>query len=328
MDISPIAVTSVVMALFFGFLNGFHNSANLVAAVISSRALRPRAALLLAGVSVLAGPFLFGTAVAHTVGADLLDVETVAPEVVVAALAAALLWNLVTWYLGIPSSSSHSLIGGLLGGALAAQGAGVVRIHGLMTVLLALLISPFLGLIAGFLLLRLARWLLRSASPRANRRLRRAQIVTLVALGLSQGSNDGQKTIAVLTLGLVTAGLLETFVVPLWVIAISAGALALGISLGGWRLIRTLGGRLYRIRPIHGFVSQVASGTVIIGAALLGGPVSTTQVISSSISGAGAGQRLGQVRWDVLREMTWTWILTIPITAILSALAYLLLAPF
>lgn len=313
----------VALPLLFGFMNGFHDSANIVAAVISSRAMRPRSALLLAAAAVFAGPFLFGVAVARTVGADLLDTSRITPVMVLAALIGSVLWNLGTWYFGIPSSSSHALIGGLVGAAVLAIGPSAVQLIGLLKIILALLISPLLGLAVGFLLLRVALFVLRRASPSINPQLRRSQIVTLVGLGLSHGSNDGQKTIAVLTLGLVASGVLDGFQVPLWVIAASGAAMSAGIAMGGWRLIRTLGARLYRIRPIHGFISQIAGAGVILGAALLGGPVSTTQVISSSIIGAGAGQRLTQVRWGVLREMAWAWALTIPVSAALSGLAYL-----
>jgi PiT family inorganic phosphate transporter len=240
--------------------------------------------------------------------------------VVVAALSAAIAWNLVTWYWGIPSSSSHALVGGLVGAAGLLQGWGAIQGAGLTKVLLALFISPPIGLIAGFLLLRVALWLLRGASPKVNKQLRRGQILTLIGLGLSHGTNDGQKTIAVLTLGLVTAGVLPGFEVPLWVIAASGLSMALGTSLGGWRLIRTLGMRLFRIRPVHGLVSQVAGAGVILLAAVFGGPVSTTQVMSSAIMGAGAGQRVSQVRWLVLREMVIAWLLTIPATAVLGGL--------
>jgi PiT family inorganic phosphate transporter len=323
--LQPMLLILMGLSLVFGFLNGFHDSANIVAAAISSRSLPPRAALVLAAAAVFAGPFLFGVAVARTVGADLLDPAALQSEVVVAALSAAVAWNLVTWYFGIPSSSSHALIGGLLGAAVVSNGIGSVQIPGLAKVLLALFISPPLGLLAGFLMLRAALFLLRGADPSVNQQLRRAQILTLIGLGLSHGSNDGQKTIAVLTLGLVTAGVLPNFQVPLWVIAVSGGAMALGISMGGWRLIRTLGGRLFRIRPVHGFVSQVAGATVILGAAMVGGPVSTTHVMSSAIMGAGAGQRVNQVRWMVLREMTIAWVLTIPATAIFAGLVDLTL---
>ena len=316
----PILATLLALAAIFAFLNGFHDSANIVSAVISSRSMRPRAALILAATSVFFGPFLFGVAVARTVGADLLDPGALQPNAVIAALIAAILWNLVTWYLGMPSSSSHALLGGLLGAALVLAGPGMIRLTGLLTIAIALVISPVLGLIAGFLLLRLFVFLLRNASPQANRYLRRAQVLTLIGLGLSHGSNDGQKTIAVMTLGLVTTGAISQFEVPTWVIILSSAAMALGMSIGGWRLIRTLGGRLYRIRPIHGITSQLAGAGVILGAALLGGPVSTTQVLSASISGAGAGQRVNQVRWIVLWEMLWAWLLTIPICGTIAAL--------
>jgi PiT family inorganic phosphate transporter len=318
--LQPILLTLMALSLLFGFLNGFHDSANIVAATISSRSLPPRAALVLAAVSVFLGPFLFGVAVAHTVGADLLDPTALRSQVVVAALASAVIWNLITWYFGIPSSSSHALIGGLLGAAVVFSGVGSVQPPGLVKVLVALFVSPPLGLLAGFVMLRIALFLLRGATPSVNEQLRRAQIVTLIGLGLSHGSNDGQKTIAVLTLGLVTAGVLPDFRVPVWVIAVSGGAMALGISMGGWRLIRTLGGRLFRIRPVHGLASQLAGATVILVAAMFGGPVSTTHVMSSAIMGAGAGQRVNQVRWMVMREMTVAWLLTIPTTAIIAGL--------
>lgn len=322
---SPLFVPLIIVALLFGFLNGFHDSANMVTTVITSRAMRPRPALLLASLAVFAGPFLFGVAVAETVGAELLNPQALDLAVVLSGLGAAVAWNVATWYMGVPSSSSHALIGGLLGPAVLSAGVGIVQTPGLVKVLLALFLSPPLGLAAGFLLLRATLLLLRGASPRVNRLLRRGQVLTLIGLGLSHGTNDGQKTMAVLTLGLVTAGWIDSFRVPLWVITVSGLAMALGTSLGGWRLIRTLGGRLFRIRPAHGFVSQVGGATVILGAALLGGPVSTTQVMSSAIMGAGAGQRIGQVRWHVLREMLIAWTLTIPLTAGLGGLIHLAL---
>ncbi len=311
------------LALVFDFLNGFHDSSNIVATVISSRAMRPRAALILAALAEFAGPFLFGVAVATTVGTELLDTSALQVSVVIAALAAAVIWNLLTWYLGIPSSSSHALLGGLLGAALLGAGPQVVRLEGLLKILLALFLSPVAGLLVGFLVMRLTRWLVRNAPPRINTAFRTGQILTLLGLGLSHGTNDAQKTMGVITLGLVATGLQDEFVVPIWVIAVSAGAIALGTSFGGWRLIRTLGARMYRIRPINGFTSQITGAGVILGAALLGGPVSTTQVMSSSIVGVGAGERINKVRWNILGDMVVAWLLTIPVTAGLAALAYL-----
>jgi PiT family inorganic phosphate transporter len=313
----------LALALLFDFLNGFHDSANIVATVISSRALNPRVALLIAALSELSGPFLFGVAVAKTVGDGLLDISALNTEVIIAALLASVLWNLITWYFGVPSSSSHALVGGLVGSSVLAAGIEVVKVPGLLTILIALLISPVIGMMVGFALMRVILLLARRATPSINNVFKRLQLVTLIGLGLSHGTNDAQKTMGVIALGLVLSGRQATFSVPMWVIAASAIAIALGTSLGGWRLIRTLGGRIYRIRPVHGFASQVAGASVILSAALLGGPVSTTQVLSTAIVGAGAAERINKIRWNVMGEMVVAWLLTIPISAGLSALCYL-----
>lgn len=319
----------LTLALLFDFLNGFHDSSNIVATVISSRALHPRVALLLAAVTEFIGPFLFGVAVATTIGDELLISAALNQTVIIAALLSAVLWNLLTWYLGIPSSSSHALLGGLLGAAvLASQGVHIVKPQGLIKIIIALLASPIAGLLVGFLVMRFTLWAVRNASPRVDTLFKNGQILTLLGLGLSHGTNDAQKTMGVIALGLLLSGRSSQFSIPLWVIAVSAGAIALGTAFGGWRLIRTLGGKIYRIRPIHGFTSQIAGAGVILGAALLGGPVSTTQVMSSSIMGVGAAQRVNMVRWNVLREMVTAWVLTIPLTAVLAALILFLLQLF
>jgi PiT family inorganic phosphate transporter len=313
----------IALALIFDFLNGFHDSSNIVATPISSGAMHPRAALGTAAVAEFVAPFIFGVAVATTIGEGLLDDSAITTNIVVAALFSAVMWNLLTWYLGLPSSSSHALVGGLLGAAILAEGIGVVQINGLTKIMIALLISPVLGLVFGFIIMKLVLWLVRKAPPSINTVFKRAQIVTLIGLALSHGTNDSQKTMGVITLGLLAAGLLPAFRVPIWVIAISASAIAFGTALGGWRLIRTLGGKIYRIRPIHGLTSQIAGAAVIMGAALVGGPVSTTQVMSSAIMGVGAAERLSKVRWLVLRDLATAWLLTIPSTAALSALVLL-----
>jgi len=318
-----LLILLIASALIFDFLNGFHDSSNVVATVISSRAMPPRTALTLAAIAHFTAPFIFGVAVATTVGKDVIEPSAISPYVVLGAVTAAILWNVFTWWLGIPSSSSHALIGGLLGSSIIAKGAGIVQIGGLSKILIALFISPILGLITGFILMRLLLFLLRNASPRVSSVFKRSQLITALALSLSHGTNDAQKTMGVITMGLVAGGFQQTFKVPLWVIAASASAIALGTALGGWRLIRTLGGRIYKIRPIHGFTYQAASAIVIFTAALLGGPVSTTQVVGSAIMGAGAAERLSKVRWQVGREMVTTWLLTIPATAGISALFYL-----
>lgn len=314
------------IALLFDFLNGFHDSSNIVATVISSRALHPRVALLIAAIAEFVGPFIFGVAVATTIGDELLVSNALNLRVIIAALCSAVIWNLLTWYVGIPSSSSHALLGGLLGAAILSSGGfAVVKLDGLIKVVLALLFSPVLGLVIGFLVMRFTLWAVRNASPRVDTIFKNGQILTLIGLGLSHGTNDAQKTMGVIALGLFLSGGSDQFIVPLWVIAVSAGAIALGTAFGGWRLIRTLGGKIYRIRSIHGFTSQIAGAGVILGAALVGGPVSTTQVMSSSIMGVGAAQRVNMVRWNVLRDMVTAWLLTIPLTAGLAALIFLIL---
>jgi PiT family inorganic phosphate transporter len=234
-------------------------------------------------------------------------------------------WPLFTWFIRIPSSSSHALVGGLLGSAILLEGWQVVQIAGLIKILVALFISPPIGLVVGYIVMNVVLRMFRDASPRINVVFKRMQILTSVGLALSHGTNDSQKTMGIITLGLVAAGYQETFHVPIWVIGASAGAIALGAALGGWRLIHTLGGRIYKIRPVHAFTSQTASATVILVAALLGGPVSTTQVVSSAIMGAGAAERMSKVRWMVAREMIFTWLFTIPTTAMGSALIFLII---
>lgn len=312
-------------ALIFDFLNGFHDSSNIVATVIASRAMRPRATLYMTAVAHFIAPFIFGVAVATTVGKGLIDPSAINPNVALAAALSAIIWNLFTWFIGIPSSSSHALIGGLLGAGILSKGWVVVQWGGLAKILAALFISPPLGLLVGFLFMQLTLFLFKSATPKVNVLFKRMQILTSLSLALSHGTNDSQKTMGLITLGLVAAGYQETFHVPLWVITVSATAIALGTALGGWRLISTLGGRIYKVRPVHAFTSQAASAGVIFGAALLGGPVSTTQVVGSAIMGAGAAERVNKVHWQVGQNMLTTWIFTIPANMILAAILYALL---
>jgi PiT family inorganic phosphate transporter len=316
----------IVASLIYGFLNGFHDSSNIVATVISSRAMRPRSALVLTALCEGIAPFMFGVAVANTVGKDLLDPEVISDYVILTAIGAAILWNLFTWFIGIPSSSSHALIGGLLGAAIAAAGLQVVRIGGLAKVLAALFLSPPLGLIFGYLLMQVTLLVFRNATPRINLAFKRLQILTAISLALSHGSNDSQKTMAILAMSLLISGQTPTFTVPLWVIAASAGMMGLGSLFGGWRLIRTLGGRIYKIRPVHAFTSQAASAGIVLGAALLGGPVSASQVVGTAIMGAGAAERVNKVRWQVAQDMLVTWIVTIPASALLAGILFWLVS--
>jgi len=313
-----------ILGLIFSFFNGFHDSSNIVATIIFSRALSPRLALLLVAIAEFCGPFIFGVAVAKTVGEGLVAPHLVNMAVVFAALSSAILWNLMTWFWGIPSSSSHALVGGIVGSVAAGAGWQAIQLDGVTKVMIALFVSPLLGLFFGFLFTRLIFFLARNASMRINWFFKRAQILTGVALALSHGANDAQKTMGVITLGLVASGALAKFEVPWWVIAVSAGAISLGTVSGGWRLIKTLGSRFYRIRPVHGFSTQITAAVVILGAALLGGPVSTTQVVSSAIMGVGSADRVNKVRWGVAGEILTAWLLTIPVNALLAALLYLL----
>lgn len=314
----------IALALIYDFINGLIDASNVVATMISSRAIGPRPALMLTAVAEAAGPFLFGVAVARTIGSEVVADVAVTLPVIIAALIAAICWNLLTWFFAIPSSSSHALIGGIAGAAIAGFGTGALKSEGLNKVLFALFLSPLLGLLAGFLVMKIILFLARGATPKINILFKRGQIVTGLSLALSHGANDAQKTMGIITLGLLASGSISQFEVPLWVVTISAAAIALGTSFGGWRLIRTLGGRFYKIRPVHGFSTQVSSASVILGAALLGGPVSTTHVVSTSIMGVGSAERLSKVRWGVAQQIVIAWMLTIPLSALFSAVIYAL----
>jgi len=325
MSAITLLLVLIAVALLFDFLNGFHDSANVVATIIASRAMSTRGALTLAALANLAGPFLFGVAVAETIGAEVADPRTISIAVVLAALLAASLWDVATWYLGIPVSSSHALVGGIVGAAATGSGFAAIQAHGLWKVAIALLASPLIGFVVALAIMQAMLWLLRDATPRANVTLSRAQVLTATALALSHGANDAQKTMGVIAMGLLTLGFTPAFVVPWWVIVLSASAIALGTAVGGWRIIRTLSTRFYRIHPIHGFTSQLASAAVILGASLAGGPVSTTQVVSMTILGAGAAERKSKVRWSAMDEIVVAWALTLPATALLAVPIYYLI---
>jgi PiT family inorganic phosphate transporter len=256
------------------------------------------------------------------VGNEIAPADSITIAVVMAALLSASLWNILTWYFGIPSSSSHALIGGILGAVIVGSGTGVINLEGLEKVVIALFTSPIIGFFIGLVIMRLTMWAAKGATPKINTSFKRLQIPTATILALSHGTNDAQKTMGVITMGLVALGFQQNFEVPWWVILISATAIGIGSAMGGWRIIHTLGGKFYRIRPIHSFTSQLTSGTTILTASLLGGPVSTTQVVSSSILGVGAGERRSKVRWGVMTDIILAWILTVPATALVAALLY------
>ena len=304
----------------------------MVATIITTGALSPRKALLMAAICEFAGPFLFGTAVAQTIGKNIIDISTFDTKVlslsislVIAALIGAIAWNLITWFWGLPSSSSHALVGGMVGAMLVAYGPEKIIWKGLLYVITVLIISPILGLIFGTLFLKATFYLFRNASPKAKYFFNRMQILSSIALSLSHGANDAQKSMGLITLSLVILGLSPTFHIPFWVVAACSAAIALGTASGGWRIIKTLGSKIYRLRSVHAFCAQTSSAAVILGAALLGGPVSTTHVVSSSIMGVGAGQRISAVRWGVAKNIIVAWFITIPASAVMAGLSFFLI---
>jgi PiT family inorganic phosphate transporter len=326
MSMTLLLICVILLSLVFDFMNGLNDSSNVVATMISSRAYSPRVALGVTALANFVGPFLFGVAVAETIGNGVVDSQSINLVVILAALCSAILWDLLALRLGLPSSSSHALVGGLVGATVMGVGWQAIKLQGLTRVLIALLASPIIGFLFGWLILNITMLLCWKAKPSINVFFKRSQIVTGITLALSHGTNDAQKTMGLITLALVTAGYLKVFIVPQWVIFMCATAIAAGTFIGGWSLIRTLGARMYKIRPVDGFSSQLASTSVILGASLLGGPVSTTQVVSSSIMGVGAAGRLNKVRWGVARDIGIAWLLTIPVSGLLGAGIYWLLS--
>ncbi|MBS1145300.1 MAG: anion permease [Proteobacteria bacterium] len=336
-----LAVATVVIVLVFDYTNGFHDAANIVATVIASRAMTPAQAVIIVGIFEFLGPLLGGTAVANTIG-KFVALDGVAPilslSILLCGLIGAIVWNLGTWYFGIPSSSSHALVGGLIGAVVVAVGADHVvwgfaelangHLTGIVKVLAALVLSPLIGFWAGFLIHRLLTSLLTAAKPGANSRLRGLQFFTAAGLAFSHGANDAQKSMGILTLVLLLGGFIPTFEVPFWVMLACATAITLGIMSGGWRIVRTLGFAIYRVRPIHALGSQLTSAGVIMAASIAGAPVSTTHVVATSIMGIGASERPRAVRWSKAKDIAMTWLITIPGAAIVAIQAYALVHLF
>lgn len=334
-----VMLATVGLLVFFDYTNGFHDTANMVGAVIATRAMSPIQAIALVSFFTFLGPILGGTAVADTLG-QFIDLGDRSPQtavtVVFCGVLGAVAWNLLTWWRGLPSSSSHALVGGLIGAVLVAAGGDHVNWgwkalvqqgewEGVTKIIAALFLSPLFGLLAGFLLLHLLKLLLRGATPKVNRPLRRLQWAGVAWLAFSHGANDGQKSMGVITMVLLLGGEISQFEVPFWVVLLCATAITLGTASGGWRIVRTVGFGIYRMRPIHGLTSQMAAATVISGAASLGAPVSTTHLVSSAIMGAGAADRPKGVRWGKAEEILFTWFITLPATALAGAGSYFLL---
>jgi PiT family inorganic phosphate transporter len=323
-----LLVVVLVLAVAFDYVNGFHDTANAIATSVSTRALKPEHAILMSATANFVGA-LTGTAVAITIASGL----AVMPEgaegqiIVAAALVGAIVWNLVTWRLGIPSSSSHALIGGLLGAVIIAEGTAAVIWQGVVDkVLIPLVLSPVLGIAIGFLFMVVLLNLFRRAHPRRiNDRFRRLQVLSAGFMAFSHGSNDAQKTMGIITLALFTAGVIPTVEVPLWVILVSATAISFGTAAGGWRIIRTMGQKVVKLDPVHGFSAETTAATIILGASSFGMPVSTTHVISSAIMGVGSSDRFSAVRWGVAGNIVIAWVVTIPASGMAAALAWVVL---
>lgn len=317
----------IILAVLFDFINGFHDTANAIATVVATRVLTPLSAILMAASLNFLGA-ISGTEVAKTIGSGIVG-TSVSQEVVASALIGAIIWNLITWYFGIPSSSSHALIGGLVGAGIAALGIDQVRWMVLFQkVIIPLFTSPLIGFFSGLLLMKLVLRLFANFAPTAvGGFFRKAQVVSSAFMAFSHGSNDAQKTMGIITLALISAGSIpaEPFHIPLWVIVTSAVAMALGTAGGGWRIIHTMGDRLVKLTPVHGFSTETAAATIIEVASRLGIPLSTTHIISSTILGVGANKTLKNTRWGVAETIVQAWILTIPMCASLAGLSYFIL---
>ncbi len=320
MSTQYLFVAFAAICLLYAFLNGYNDASSLIGAAILSRSIDYTAARVISGLAEFAGPFLFGLAVAQSIGRDMVDASQISPSVVFSSMLAAVVWIIGMSYLGLPSSSSHALVGGLIGATVISSGWNAVHAPGLVKILLSLFLAPFIGMAAGFLLVKLVLWLSSNASPRINYLFRRLQFLTVIGLSLSHGSNDGQKSIGMLALGLTTFGISSGFSVPLWVIIATACAISLGVFFGRRRTIRTVGGGIYRLQPVDAFAAEFASAFVILSAALLGGPASTAQVMTSSIMGVGVAERVRSVRWEAGQRIAWAWLMTIPAVGLLSAL--------
>ena len=331
----------VAVALVFDFINGFHDSANSIATVVSTRVLSPGVAVVWAAFFNFVAAFVVGTAVAKTIGKGLIDVSVVDPNVILGGLLGAIVWDLITWYLGLPSSSSHALLGGYAGAAIAKAGFGALILGGWVLPVAFIVVSPLLGMLIALTLTVMLSWLLKGAPPGPlDRIFRRLQLVSAGLYSLSHGANDAQKTMGIIVSLLVASqasfagqsGWLHRFHlrsadhIPLWIILSAHAAIAAGTAAGGWRIVKTMGTRITRLRPFGGFCAETAGGITVLLASSLGVPVSTTHTITGAIVGVGAAQRLSAVRWGVATRIVWAWILTLPMSAVIAALSYLILS--
>jgi PiT family inorganic phosphate transporter len=317
----------ILVALTFDYINGFHDAANSIATVVSTRVLSPGKAVIWAAFFNFVAAFGFGTAVAKTVGSGMIDVHAVTFLVIFAGLFGAIIWDLITWYFGLPTSSSHALIGGYAGGAVAHAGFGVIIPSGWTKTLIFIVLAPTIGLVLGFVLMVVMYWLFRGMAPsRVDRLFRRLQLISAALYSLGHGANDAQKTMGIIAGVLFAAGYIDIFHIPLWVVLAAHAAIALGTLSGGWRIIHTMGAKITRLQPVGGFAAETAGAISLFTATALGVPVSTTHTITGAIVGVGATRRLSAVRWGIAGRIVWAWILTIPVSFLISSVTYWVLS--
>lgn len=317
-------ITLIALALIFDYVNGFHDAANAIATTVSTRALSPRNAVIVAWIFNFVGA-LASTKVAETIGKGVIDTgdHQAGVTIILVALIGAIIWDLITWYMGLPSSSTHALVGGLMGVGIVAIGTGCLEPKGITKILIAMVLSPILGIIAGMICVSMLYWLFRHAHPGSiSRNFRFAQMGSAVWMSFSHGMNDAQNAMGIITIALLAGGELSHFEVPFWVKLSCGVAMAAGTSMGGWRIIKTMGQSMVDLKPIDGFAAELATGTVTVGMSLVGAPISTTHVVSTSIMGTGAAKNVTAVRWNVVKRIVGAWVFTIPGAAIISALCW------
>ncbi len=324
-----LAVVTVIVALFFDFVNGFHDAANSISTVVATRVMTPLQAVLMASFWNFIGAFVFGVAIAKTVGSGIIVKDASVVPVILAALIGAIIWNLITWRLGIPSSSSHALIGGLVGSAITFGGIHTIQFSGLNKTVAFIVLAPIIGMIAAIFFTVIVFSISRKFSPMGvNSWFRRLQLISASWYSLGHGTNDAQKTMGVIAAALFSAGLISSFKIDLWVILAAHAAIALGTLAGGWRIVKTMGTRLTKLRPVDGFCAESSGALTLLGTAHFGIPVSTTHVIASSIMGVGLTKRASGVRWGVARQIVVAWLLTIPMAAFFASVSYFILSRF
>jgi PiT family inorganic phosphate transporter len=323
---SWVVVSVILVALIFDYINGFHDAANSIATVVSTRVLSPGKAVIWAAFFNFVAAFTFGTAVARTIGSGMIDINIVTFSVIFAGLVAAIIWDLITWLYGLPTSSSHALIGGYAGAAVAKAGFAAIIPSGWTKTLIFIVLSPLIGMLLGLTLMTTIYWLFRWTPPsRVDRWFRRLQLVSAAAFSLNHGANDAQKTMGIIAGVLFTAGYIQTFYIPFWVIISAHAAIGLGTLAGGWRIIHTMGSKITKLQPVGGFAAETSAAISILIATQTGVPVSTTHAITGAIVGVGATRRLSAVRWGVAGQIVWAWVLTIPMAFAIGAGTYLLL---